>query len=70
MKEADKGSCGEHQGRRRLHQLLLQVGYYWPFQMWGLDFIGPISPLPSKGHKFVLTSVEYFTKLAKAILVN
>lgn len=67
MKEALKGPCREHQGGRCLYQLFLRVGYYWP---WGLNFIGPISPLSSEGHKFVLTSVEYFTKLAKAIPVK
>ena len=30
MKEEHEGSCGEHQGGRRLHQLLLRIGYYWP----------------------------------------
>lgn len=30
MKEARQGSCGELQGSRRLHELLLRIGYYWP----------------------------------------
>ena len=30
MKEAHEGSCGEHQGGRRLHLLLQRVGYHWP----------------------------------------
>ena len=92
MREAHEGSCGEHQGGRRLHILLLRVGYfwltmykdcvkfarscpecqiranvhhtpaenlhpvgvYWPFQVWGLDFVGPINLNSSKGHKFNL----------------
>lgn len=84
MQEAHQGSCGEHQAGRRLHQLLLRIGYYWPacskivliipcqlhaplkslppeplhpvaaywpFQMWGLDFIGPVRPFSFNGHK-------------------
>ena len=42
------------------------VEVYWSFQIWGLDFIGPIYPASSKGHKFILTTVEYFTKWAEA----
>lgn len=30
MREAHQGSCGGHQGGRRLHELLLRIGYYWP----------------------------------------
>uniref|UniRef100_A0A2N9IKF0 Reverse transcriptase domain-containing protein n=1 Tax=Fagus sylvatica TaxID=28930 RepID=A0A2N9IKF0_FAGSY len=29
MKEAHSGKCGEHQGKKRLYQLLLTLGYYW-----------------------------------------
>uniref|UniRef100_A0A2N9I8L2 RNA-directed DNA polymerase n=1 Tax=Fagus sylvatica TaxID=28930 RepID=A0A2N9I8L2_FAGSY len=29
-KEAHSGECGEHQGKKRLYQLLLTLGYYWP----------------------------------------
>uniref|UniRef100_A0A2N9GKK5 Integrase catalytic domain-containing protein n=1 Tax=Fagus sylvatica TaxID=28930 RepID=A0A2N9GKK5_FAGSY len=30
LKEAHAGECGEHQGKKRLYQLLLTLGYYWP----------------------------------------
>ena len=30
MKEAHSGECGEHQGKKRLYQLLFTLGYYWP----------------------------------------
>lgn len=43
------------------------IAAYWPFKVWGLDFISPINPTSSKDHKFVLTIVEYFTKWAEAI---
>jgi ribonuclease HI len=30
MKETHAGECGEHQGKKRLYQCLLTLGYYWP----------------------------------------
>jgi ribonuclease HI len=30
MKETHAGACGEHQGKKRLYQCLLTLGYYWP----------------------------------------
>ena len=48
-------------------EVLHPVGVYWPFQVWGLDFVGPINPNSSKGHKYILTTIEYFSKWAKAI---
>ena len=46
------------------------VGVYWPFQVWGLDFVGPINPNSAKGHKFILIDVEYFSKWAEATPVR
>jgi len=39
----------------------------WPFEMWGMDVVGPISPPSSKGHRFILVITDYFSKWAKAI---
>jgi hypothetical protein len=39
----------------------------WPFRGWGVDLIGQINPLSSKGHKFVLLATDYFTKWVEAI---
>ena len=39
----------------------------WPFEMWGMDVVGPISPPSSKGHRFILTITDYFSKRAEAI---
>ena len=39
----------------------------WPFEMWGMDLVGPISPSSSKGHRFILTITDYFSKWAEAI---
>jgi hypothetical protein len=39
----------------------------WPISGWGLDFIGEIHPGSSKGHRFILAAINYFTKWAKAV---
>ena len=39
----------------------------WPFRGWGLDFIGQIIPPSSKGHRFVLVAMNYFTKCTEAV---
>ncbi|XP_023922202.1 uncharacterized protein LOC112033647 [Quercus suber] len=37
----------------------------WPFAQWGLDIIGPF-PRATRGRKFILVAVDYFTKWAEA----
>jgi transposase InsO family protein len=39
----------------------------WTFCGWGLDFIGQIHSPSSKGHRFVLVAMDYFTKWIEAI---
>jgi hypothetical protein len=39
----------------------------WLFHGWALDFVGPIHPSSSKGHRFVLVATNYFTKWTEAI---
>jgi len=34
----------------------------WLFEIWGMDVIGPINPPSSKGHRFILTITDYFSK--------
>ncbi|KAK8578866.1 hypothetical protein V6N12_069210 [Hibiscus sabdariffa] len=38
----------------------------WPFSMWGMDVIGPISPKASNGHRFIFVAIDYFTKWVEA----
>ena len=38
----------------------------WPFSMWGMDVIGPITPKASNGHRFIFVVIDYFTKWVKA----
>jgi hypothetical protein len=39
----------------------------WPFRGWGLDFIRKIHPGPSKGHRFILVTMDYFTKWTETL---
>jgi len=38
----------------------------WPFSMWGIDVIGAIEPKSSNGHRFILVTIDYFTKWVEA----
>ena len=38
----------------------------WPFSMWGMDVIGPISLKASNRHRFIFVVIDYFTKWVKA----
>ena len=38
-----------------------------PFQQWGLEFIGEISPSSSGQHRWILTATDFFTKWVEAI---
>ena len=38
----------------------------WPFLMWGVDVIGPITPKASNGHRFIFVVIDYFTKWVEA----
>jgi len=38
----------------------------WPFEMWAMVVVGPISP-SSKGYRFILAITDYFSKWAEAI---
>ncbi|KAA3465162.1 RNA-directed DNA polymerase (Reverse transcriptase), Ribonuclease H [Gossypium australe] len=38
----------------------------WPFSIWGMDVIGPISPKALNGHRFIFVVIDYFTKWVEA----
>ncbi|XP_050896875.1 uncharacterized protein LOC127103676 [Lathyrus oleraceus] len=43
----------------------------WPFRGWALDLIGEIRPNSSKGQRYILVGIDYFTKWVEAVpLVN
>jgi hypothetical protein len=37
-----------------------------PFQQWGLDIIGPINPASSQQHKYIITTMDYFTRWSES----
>ena len=47
------------------HEPLHATNISWPFEMWGMDIVGPINPPSSKGHKFILAATDYFSKWAE-----
>lgn len=38
-----------------------------PFMKWGLDFIRVINPPSIFGHKWILTTIDYFTKWTEVV---
>nr|XP_009626301.1 protein NYNRIN-like [Nicotiana tomentosiformis] len=44
------------------------MGSPWPFAAWGMDLIGPIEPVASNRHRFILVAIDYFTKWVEASL--
>ena len=43
------------------------VAVQFPFQQWGLYFIGPINHVSSLQHKYILTATDYFTRWVEAV---
>lgn len=39
----------------------------WPFRGWILDLNGEILPISSKGHKYILVGIDYFTKWVEVV---
>jgi len=42
----------------------------WPFEMWGMDVIRPISHPISKGHQFFLAITDYFSKCVETFFLK
>ena len=58
--------CQEHAKISRLpSEPLTSVTSPWPFQQWGLDILGPL-PIGKGQCKFIIVTVDYFTKWAEA----
>ena len=53
----------QHMPASELHSIIKP----WPFRGWALDIIGQIHPPSSKGHKYILVAVDYFTKWVEAV---
>lgn len=63
--------CALFTGKERiaalpLHPILVDQ----PFMQWGLDFMGIINRKSRQGHKWILTTMEYFTKWTEAVVLK
>ncbi|KAA0055891.1 uncharacterized protein E6C27_scaffold438G00090 [Cucumis melo var. makuwa] len=52
-----------HQPPEPLHPTIAS----WPFEAWGLDLVGPITPKSSAGHSYILAGTDYFSKWAEVV---
>jgi len=60
--------CQIFEGKKKLLPLPVKpISARIPFQQWVLDFIGKIHPPSSAQHKWILTTIDYFTKWIEAI---
>jgi hypothetical protein len=63
--------CAFFSGKQRLAALPLHpIQVDQPFTQWGLDFIGPINPPSSAGHKWILATTDYFTRWTEAVALK
>ncbi|KAG9444319.1 hypothetical protein H6P81_015659 [Aristolochia fimbriata] len=51
-----------HQPPEPLHPTIAS----WPFEAWGLDIIGPITPKSDFDRQYILAATDYFSKWAEA----
>lgn len=60
--------CTFFSGKKNLTALPLHpIQVDQPYAQWGLDFIGPINPQSSAGHKWILATTNYFTRWTEGI---
>jgi len=61
--ECQKHAGIQHVPASELHSIIKP----WSFRGWALDVIGEIHPKSSKGHRFILVGIDYFTKWIEVI---
>jgi hypothetical protein len=60
--------CQKFSGKMKRDAIPLQsITVEEPFAQWGLDVIGPINPKSSKGHAYIITTTDYFTKWQEVV---
>jgi hypothetical protein len=63
--------CQQFSGKMKWHAMPLQpISVEQSFTQWELDIIGPINPKSSKGHIYILTTTDYFTKQLEALALK
>jgi hypothetical protein len=55
---------------KRSAMLLQTIIVEQPFSQWVLDVVDPINPKSSKGHMYILTATDYFTKWPEAVALK
>ncbi|XP_057841606.2 uncharacterized protein LOC131051215 [Cryptomeria japonica] len=71
LEEFHNGPAGGHLAARATTlKIMRPIQIEKPFSKWGLDFIGPINPLSGAGHKWILTTTDYFTKWTEAVTLK
>jgi hypothetical protein len=64
-------SCQKISGKNKMETMPMQpISIEEPFTQWGLDVIGLINPKSSKGHSYILTTTNYFTKWQEAVALK
>jgi len=64
-------SCQIFAGKQKLSLLpLVPVSVKAPFLQWGLYFIGEIHPPSSNQHRWIFTTIDYFTKWVEPIPIK
>ncbi|XP_074270212.1 uncharacterized protein LOC141593157 [Silene latifolia] len=74
MDKSHSGICGTHQYGPKLYdhppEPLHPTVSSWPFEAWGLDVVGPLTPKASNGQEYILAGTDYFSKWAEAITLQ
>ena len=59
--------CQIYSDKIHVHSTKLHVmAPPWPFSMWGMDVIRPISPKAFNRHRFIFVVIDYFPKWVEA----
>ncbi|XP_027343131.1 uncharacterized protein LOC113855699 [Abrus precatorius] len=61
--ECQKHGNIQHVPASELHSIIKP----WPFRGWALDLVAQIHPPSTKGHKYIIVAVDYFSKWAEAV---
>ncbi|OMH80180.1 Retrovirus-related Pol polyprotein from transposon [Zancudomyces culisetae] len=55
-------NCQYYKGNREKRSKLNPIVGREPFEIFGLDAVGPINPVSASGNRFILTGIDYLTK--------
>ncbi|OMJ29935.1 Pol polyprotein [Smittium culicis] len=61
--------CQRYSNKNQRNHELVPIISKKPFDIVGIDAIGPIQPITKSGNRYILTAVDYFSKLPIALAV-